>query len=130
MNRSPLRRKTPLARGSVLARKAPPKRSARRLKPRSNRASAKARRAAQEGPQWRLCHTLPCCSCGLKGPGAVHGHHEPPRSRGGLDHDTLPLCYRCHERRHRMGARAFWASCSRDPAAILADLRALVAAGL
>ena len=122
-------RRTAIKRKTALARSTPPKRGARRLKPRSNRASAKARRAAQEGPQWRLCHSLPCCACGLHEPGAVHGHHEITRARGGLDRDTLPLCYRCHERRHRMGARAFWASCSRDPTAILADLRALVAAG-
>ncbi len=51
-----------------------------------------------------------------------------PRSCGGLDPETLPLWWECHEERHRVGARAFWRSRGRDPDEILADLRAQVAA--
>lgn len=134
MKRTELRRHTPLRSSKPLARGPGPKRKAAKrrttaLRQRSDSPKARARKAAQEGPQWRLCHDLPCaCGCGRWELGAVHGHHEPPRSRGGLDRDTLPLWWECHERRHRLGARRFWVECGKDPAVILADLRNRVAA--
>lgn len=47
----------------------------------------------------------PCERCGA---GPCEVHHEPPRSQGGRWIDTLPLCRRCHGRRHRVGVLTFW----------------------
>lgn len=93
------------------------------LRARSTKASARRRRAAQCGPQAQLCRTLSCaCGCGR---GPCEAHHEPPRSRGGLDSDTVPLWWECHARRHRTTARKFWAGL--DLSAIKADLARRVA---
>lgn len=112
-----------LTRRKPLRRTASPKRRAQ-LRQRSRRASARARRAAQWGPQAALCRTLLCaCGCGR---GPCEAHHEPPRSRGGQDRDTVPLWWECHGERHRTTAARFWQSRGRDPEAIKADLRAQV----
>jgi hypothetical protein len=58
------------------------------------------------GPQSEACRTLPCAVCGVDGPSDPH--HEPLRSLGGTDRDTVPLCRACHSRRHRSTAPAFW----------------------
>jgi hypothetical protein len=92
MKRSPMPRPT-----KPLARKAPVKRE--------NRKRAGERRAKAFGPQSRFCRTLPCCVCGEV---PSDPHHEPPRSVGGLDADTVPLCRKCHNRRHAQGAARFW----------------------
>lgn len=73
--------------------------------PRENRKRAGERKRLAFGAQARLCRTLPCCVCGVPGSDA---HHEPPRSRGGLDDATVPLCRPCHVRRHQLGALRFW----------------------
>jgi hypothetical protein len=116
-----LTRRAPLKRGAPLRRAAPPKRRAK-LRQRSASSSARRRRAAQDGPQAALCRTLPCsCGCGR---GPSQAHHEPPKSCGGKDRHTVPLWWECHRRRHRIGARAFWAAAERDPETIQAELQA------
>lgn len=112
-----LTRRTPLRRRAPLACRC-------RLRPRSSKPSAARRRKAQDGPQAALCRTLPCaCGCGR---GPSEAHHEPTRARGGKDEHTVPLWWECHARRHRTTARAFWASCGRDPKAIQAGLQAQI----
>lgn len=78
-------------------------------------------KAVAFGAQAALCRTLPCsCGCARV---PCDPHHEPPRSCGGSDADTLPLFRECHDERHRVGGRAFWASRGRDPLAVKAALR-------
>lgn len=112
-----LKRKTPLKRGGPLKRS--------RLKPRNEERAAK-RLAECFGEQAALCRRLECCVCGK-----VHAeygrrlmsddegsfwlfrkdvsdpHHEPPRSIGGKDGDTVPLCRAHHDERHSIGRAAF-----------------------
>lgn len=94
------------------------------LRARSSSATAKARRAAQDGPQAALCRTMVCVGCGAAPPNQAH--HEPTKASGGLDRDAVPLCPFCHERRHRIGAKAFWAAVCKMPADIKGWLRGLV----
>lgn len=64
------------------------------------------------GPQARHVRKLPCVVCqrmGKRQRMITEAHHEPPRSRGGKDRDTVPLCTGHHRQRHRMGQRSFWA---------------------
>lgn len=105
-----LKRKTPLRRTRM---------------PRRNEERAAKRRAECFGEQADACRTLPCCVCW---PGAAAGtllsvasgrddmrtrllvsdpHHEPPRSCGGKDGDTVPLCREHHDERHSIGRAAF-----------------------
>ena len=57
-------------------------------------------------------HTLPCCRCGSAGP--IEAHHEwavGGRAYGQKepDHQAVPLCRPCHERRTRgCGRENFW----------------------
>lgn len=63
------------------------------------------------GPQAKRCRELPCVVCQRmrkRQPNPTEAHHEPPRSRGGKDRDTVPLCGSHHRQRHRMGALRFW----------------------
>lgn len=136
LSRSPIKPGAPMKRHTRLVRKAP-------LRQRSSKPSAKRRKAAQEGPQWRLCHETECVACyharfvrqwgrdvavawSCLGPGTdSHGHHEPPRSLGGTDAACLPLCHVHHEQRHRMGFTAFWLCI--DVEGALAEMRRRVA---
>jgi hypothetical protein len=87
---------------------------------------APARFLEDFGPQARRCRTLPCAVCvWLKATQTTptEPHHEPPRSRGGTDRDTLPACAAHHQRRHAVGGRAFWAEVRLDPAAVIQAMR-------
>lgn len=96
MRRTALARKKTLSRGRPLAR-----RTAMR---RQNRQRMKARRARDFGPQAELCRSFPCVACWAV---PTVPHHEPPRSCGGHDSATVPLCDACHRERHDIGLRAF-----------------------
>lgn len=63
----------------------------------SLRPGPKARRAAQDGVQAALCRRLPCWVCGRR---PAEPDHAIPRSQGGLDCHTWPLCRRHHDERH------------------------------
>ncbi len=116
-----------------MKRSGPPKRRTP-LRRRSLSASAKARREAVEGPQWRLCHRTACVVKFAyhwrelygdreidwsqlpmleEGEEPSEGHHEPTRARGGKDEDTLPLSAKWHRHskysRGNMPCEAFWA---------------------
>lgn len=79
-----------------------------------NKERAAQARAEDFGPQSAACMRLPCFRCARKD--ASVPHHEPPRSRGGSDPDTIPLCDRtrmqgrpgCHQLRHDAGELTFW----------------------
>lgn len=90
MKRTALRRRTPLHR-KVRVRRMNPRRLAKR-------------RARDFAEQAAACRAMPCCiSDGCDG--AVAPHHEPPRSLGGRDRDTVPLCAKHHRQRHDWGER-------------------------
>ena len=94
------------------------------LRQRGRRAAAK--HARDFGAQAARCRSLPCSVCvalRLQQVTRTEAHHEPPRSRGGADRDTLPLCSAHHAARHNYGARAFWTSYRIDPEAVLAAVR-------
>lgn len=114
MKRSPLLRRSPLRRAKPLARVNVQRRA--------------KRRALAFAEQARTCRHLPClvCSSGwwsypawvssaIKGIRARYEdwevrcepHHEPPRSCGGIDRHTVPLCTRHHRQRHDIGEAAF-----------------------
>lgn len=116
MKRTALKRKTPLERHSRVRA--------------VNRARLAKRRAEAFGRQADLSRYMPCCACRphsyakrehilsrmsqgaeLQRCGPDHAysepHHEPPRSRGGKDADTVPLCPACHRERHDVGLAEF-----------------------
>ena len=72
---------------------------------------------------------MPCCVCvehGLEQTTRTEAHHEPPRSAGGIDTDTLPLCDAHHDERHdRVGRRQFWERYRIDPVVVIAYMRRL-----
>ena len=85
------------------------------------------RHAEDFGPQAERCRGMPCCACvalRLLQPGRTEAHHEPPRSTGGTDRDTLPLCGYHHRLRHSQGVDSFWRSVGLDPGQVLAHVRA------
>jgi hypothetical protein len=106
-----MKRKTPMRRGRPLAR--------------VNKERAAKRRAECFGPQAELCRVMPCLVCNDIGSGTARRiafslatgwprlwpladpHHEPPRSIGGKDGDTVPLCREHHTERHTIGRSAF-----------------------
>jgi hypothetical protein len=119
MNRTPMKRRVPLDAKAGLKRKA---------KLRKMGARSRARHKLVFGPQAKLCHDMPCCVCleiGVKQRSRTEAHHEPPRSRGGIDTDTLPLCRDHHRRRHDKGAKTFWAEARIDPGVVTAYMRTL-----
>lgn len=71
--------------------------------------------------QAAACRGMPCYACGAPGPSQPH--HEPPRSVGGSDADTVPLCIACHARRHAVGARPFWSELGKTPEEAKAHVR-------
>lgn len=79
-----------------------------------NEARIAAARDEAFGRQAEGCRRLPCFRCAR--PDASAAHHEPPRSRGGTDKDTIPLCDLtrlggvpgCHQLRHDQGEETFW----------------------
>lgn len=134
MKRTPIQRKTPL-----LPR--PGKHQAKRkpIKKRNQARYAKLH-AEQFGEQAALCRVLPCLACvGRRfeqelyepsvwwlGGAVCEAHHEPPRSCGGIDKDTVPLCRKHHHERHQHGLSAFEARYGLDVRAIAAVLHGLV----
>lgn len=125
-----LKRKTPIRRGRPLAR--------------VNKERAAKRRAECFGPQAELCRQMMCCACSLAAPSAyghaarirlaggwpIMGsdpHHEPPRSIGGKDGDTVPLCRAHHTERHTIGRPAFERKYGVDLRAIAKAIRESVA---
>lgn len=62
-----------------------------------------------EDPKYcAFIRTKPCVVCARQS----ICHHEPLAGRGialkGSDYETLPLCEKCHEARHRIGKLTFW----------------------
>lgn len=107
-----------------------------RDKARSRVEELKDERDDAEAEQSERCRWWVCCVCALKRTPparfpewrhwAQHGwetvpHHEPPRSCGGRDRDTVPMCIEHHAERHAIGEREF---CARHGI----DLRELAAA--
>jgi hypothetical protein len=145
MKRTPLRRKTPLL-------PKPGKHSAKRKPlPKRNPERYAKRHAEQFGEQAALCRMLPCRACwapacayhlvaarfasvvfetaiSTTGPAICEAHHEPPRSCGGKDADTVPLCTAHHRERHNIGRRAFEAKYQIDLQRTAAELRVIVEA--
>lgn len=107
MKRTQLKRKTPLKPNSKGPRK--------RVKP--LRKVNHKRHRKKFGKQADYVRKLPCCVCGSEW--SVVAHHEPKRSLGGKDADTLPLCVVHHHVRHSptfdVRPAEFWAHYKRDP---------------
>ncbi len=103
MKRSPLLRRTPLARTSSLVTRSKPMRRTRLV------SLVKARSREQGGDPAYLAwvRTQPCCRCGARPPS--HAHHEILNGRGksqkAPDARTLPLCARCHDDFHAVTGR-------------------------
>lgn len=128
-----LKRKTPLRRSGGLKRS--------RLKRRNEERAAK-RRAECFGKQADMCRQLPCSVCGgwdipmfrhyaqrfatetcIAFTHVSDPHHEPTRSCGGKDGDTVPLCRTHHDERHRIGRVAFERAHGVDLRAVAKALR-------
>lgn len=94
-------RKTPLKRGKPLKRTA-----FKRSRPKPNPAGSDPAHLAH-------IRTLPCCSCGAKF-GVVSHHSTVGRglSQKTSDHETMPLCRRCHASFHL--ATGFFEGWSRE----------------
>lgn len=91
-------------------------------------ASRRAERHEEDfGPQADACRELPCVRCGALPPS--HPHHDPPRSCGGSDRDTTPLCAPCHTLRHGLGVTSFWREVGLDPEDVKAAVAEWVKAG-
>ena len=56
----------------------------------------------------KFIRSRPCCVCARKSV----AHHEQVTGRGtgikASDYETIPLCEKCHEMRHRVGKDTFW----------------------
>jgi hypothetical protein len=122
-------KRTPLVRASALTRRGKPlkrKTPIRRIRP----DRARARRERDFGSAAAIVRAQPCCVCvrwDTKQSGKTEAHHEPPRSTGGRSADLLPLCTRCHRRRHRLGATGFWNEAGMSWQLVVERMRALVA---
>ena len=99
-----MKRSGPITRRSPLRATKGPQRRTRLRK--VNVARIRARRAKAFGAQAGLCRRSRCCVPGCESVD-IHAHHEPPRSVGGLDSDTVPLCVVHHSERHTLGLRRF-----------------------
>lgn len=106
----------------------PKKPKARKPMRRWNPERVEERKEVTDGPQSDACRAIGvCCCCGRAG--MTVPHHEPPRSVGGIDADTLPLLNQCHGRRHQQGPLTFWRQVGLDPEDLKAGMRAWVSAG-
>lgn len=118
MKRSPLKRKSWLKRGKPLAK--------------VNRKRKEKRHVEAFGPQAALCRETECCVCKniliRRVAPLSEPHHHPPRSRGGTDRDTVPLCTFHHRQSHDMGQDSFWAAYKTDWRAVRDEMRMRVAA--
>ena len=102
MKASPLKRHTPLRRKTGVRRFNAKRRVARHVRDYGEQAER-----CRELPcsVWgRVCHRPPRVFCSF---GACEPHHEPPRSCGGRDRDTVPLCTAHHVERHTIGVDSF-----------------------
>lgn len=101
--------------------------------PKVNRQRLAKRHARQFGAQAKLCRTLRCACCEqLRRPqsGRTVAAHLRSRGAGGLDEDTVPLCFfGCHPRLDdREGSpEAFLAATGVDLVAVRDRLRRIVA---
>lgn len=111
MKRTSILRRTPLRRSRLERRTG--------IKP-MNRARLAARHAKAFGAQAARCRHAFCAACGW---GPCDPHHVIPRSRGGLDADTVPLCRVCHSTLHTIGAESFEALWGVDLMAVAAARR-------
>jgi len=103
MKRSPLARKTPLRRSRIRPKaRAPMKRS--RLRRANPERLARLRRE-QFGPEAEWLMTLPCCTCGALAPSTPS--HVKSRGSGGLRHEQIPQCWRCHSELEQVGVRLY-----------------------
>jgi len=120
IRRAPLRRRRPASALSPRALAVLEKRRAERL------ARAKARHAAQFGPQSELCRRGPCQGCGKHV--RCIPHHWPHRKHGGLDKDTCALCpFDCHLAAHE-DREAFEARVGRTVSSMVEEMRERLAA--
>ena len=92
MKRSPLKRKTPLVRGTSQLKRS-------NLKPR-NVERAAAERLRDFGPQAEWMRDLPCSTCGARPP-SEPSHVGHSRGAGGTRDDLAPQCPDCHRAVHR-----------------------------
>lgn len=114
----------------------------KRINPRNAKRAADAR-ARNFGAQADLCRELPCVACRgddlvvqvaklLRGAVVAslwaesEPHHEPPRSCGGKDADTVPLCRHHHDHRHRVGLAEFDAAHGTNLVALAKQLRSVL----
>lgn len=59
-----------------------------------------------DGPQCALARRMCCCSCGSPPPS--HPDHLLTVGARGKDRgNATPLCFRCHDERHRLGPEQF-----------------------
>jgi hypothetical protein len=136
MKRSPLKRKTPLARAGSLKRaqlaRTPvtPDGWAAPWPAGFKRRGLRRRRARAHDPafaeQAERCRRKPCCVCahlGERQQGRTVPHHDPSRGAGGLDRDTVPLCDLHHRAVHLEGRVSFWARVGLPIADVLARMR-------
>ncbi len=105
------------------AKREKPKKQPKPRKPlnKVNRRRAKEARSRDFSEQAVACRKLPCIACGCAGPSQAH--HEPPRSVGGEDGNTVPLCAHCHARRHTVGPVTFWNEVGCSPEVAIAHVR-------
>ena len=86
----------------MLSRRTPLRRRTRLAPLNRQRRARLMKRAFAE--QAQLCRSMPCLVCWHS---PCDPHHEPPRSVGGRDCDTVPLCREHHDARHRLGKAEF-----------------------
>lgn len=86
-----------------------------------------ARTAAAFGVQAERCRASRCVACvalGTVQQTRTVAHHAPPRSRGGLDEHTGPVCVVHHQELHNVGHERFCRMLGIDWAAVLARMQA------
>lgn len=120
MKRTGIKRKTPMKRKASAYAKGPKQRK-------SIRKVNTKRHRKKFGKQADLARKQPCCICGSEY--AIVSHHEPKRSLGGMDTDTVPLCVVHHHVRHGLAEfeahpELFWRKYGVDPEAVKAELQA------
>lgn len=109
MKRSPLQRKTPLARTSGLLTSKPLERVSELKRTAMKRKAPKIRTASEGGdPEYlAFVRRQRCCACGSLPPS--HAHHETLGGRGksqkAPDRRTLPFCFGDHDDFHLVRGR-------------------------
>lgn len=72
-----------------------------------------------------LIRLLPCLACGANPAGEAH--HVRMGANSGMstkpdDNRTVPLCFACHERAHRIGEVKFWGALAINPITVASRL--------